>query len=490
MAEQSVMSQMSQVSEMSSVTTEDAGHDGGKKFRSIIVVLLLLLLGAGSLYFILPGGSDDGDSSDGEGSDSSGGGFGSSGGGPSGGTVVIEKKTTTTTKRTRRPRTTEGITFSPTPDQFQEPAPTPRTDRKPRHANEDLLLCTVSHRAFNKEVYPDDGLCDLLYYTTAYYDPAKKEFWGAFDALSFGVFREKVKASSATSKTSYGISFDYRYGKMIADQLKTSDGQNSFQGLWNDRIYHYGILHVLANSSEFKSTDRLQLLKELKKRQDALGNDKKGHLALGFQFIEREEYKKIAETANYLLKNYPITIMVTATHTFKLFGGYTVGPSSWGLEKRPYEMVYVADQWTNITTNDSITIMPSYTMKAYSWKTDDHPSYTRYTDGWWLFHWYTPTVQAQACEETEAQAQSPGMDDSGLYMFTGNKSAVYFLTYDTAETMKLKMENFFNFFNTSMKLPPKHGWAVYDVDFDHDTSNLCGKGSYSRLKQIRRYMRR
>ncbi|XP_054924515.1 uncharacterized protein [Dermacentor andersoni] len=252
----------------------------------------------------------EGDGGDGEKSDDSGneggslggggGGGETGGGGGTGGSLVVQKKTTTTTKRARR--TTEGITFSPTPDKFQEPAATPRTDRKPRTASEDLLLCTISHRAFNKYVYPEDGLCDLLYYTTAYYEPAKKEFRGARDVFSFGAFRAKVKEADATSKTSYGISFDYRYGKMIADQLKTSDAQSSFRNLWNDRIYHYGILHVWASPSEIKSTDKLQLLTELKNRQDALGTDKKGHRALGFQVTAVSDTNKTADTANYLLK--------------------------------------------------------------------------------------------------------------------------------------------------------------------------------------------
>ncbi|XP_070396001.1 uncharacterized protein [Dermacentor albipictus] len=406
-----------------------------KKFRIIIALLLLLLLIFATVYFITTSIGGEGGAGDGEKSDDSGNEGGSlGGGGGSGGTLVVQKKTPTTTKRARH--TTKGI--SPTPDKFQEPAATPRTDPKPRTASGGLLLCTISHRAFNTHVYPEDGLCDLLYYTTAYYDPAKKEFRGARDIFSFGAFRAKVKETAATSKTSYGISFDYRYGKMIADQLKTSDAQSSFRNLWNDRIYHYGILHVWASPSEIKSTDRLQLLKELKNRQDALGKDKKGHRALGFQLTAVSDKNKTADTANYLLKNYPITIIVTITHTFKApRGSYSEGPSSWKIGRTPYTMANVADEWTKITTNGSITIMPSYTMEAINWKVRSNGS--TFQNGSWTVDSYAPTVFSQTCKETYDQA--PVMDPLGLYMYTGKRSILFLFTYDTAETMKLKLSD-------------------------------------------------
>ncbi|KAL1479985.1 hypothetical protein MTO96_051415 [Rhipicephalus appendiculatus] len=209
-----------------------------------------------------------------------------------------------------------------------EPPPTPRPERKPRTDDGNILLCTISHRAFHKGLYPHDGLCDLLFYTMAYYEPTSKEILGSYDVFSFDVFRTKVKDTPADSRTQYGVSFEYRYGKFIADQLKSPDAQNSLKDLWNDRIYHYGILELWADPSDIQSTDKLQLFTELKKRQDVFGADKEGHRVLGFQHVDVEYTNKTADSANYLINKFPITILVTMTHTFKtLDEQFSEGPS-------------------------------------------------------------------------------------------------------------------------------------------------------------------
>ncbi|KAH7986541.1 hypothetical protein HPB52_024884 [Rhipicephalus sanguineus] len=86
------------------------------------------------------------------------------------------------------------------------PRPVPKT----RDPYDDLLLCTVSHRAIFKEMYPPDGYCDLLFYTVAYYEPNSTKFQGAYDEFSFDVFRSQARSLGASSKTGYGISFLFK----------------------------------------------------------------------------------------------------------------------------------------------------------------------------------------------------------------------------------------------------------------------------------------
>ncbi|KAL1470221.1 hypothetical protein MTO96_040562, partial [Rhipicephalus appendiculatus] len=169
-----------------------------KKFWLILLLLLLLLLGAVAVYFVVKS-SDDGGS----------GGDDDDGNEDNQGIHHITKKKPTA--KTPKSRPTKALhTTSPTPDQFKEPPPTPRPERKPRTDDGNILLCTISHRAFHKGLYPQDGLCDLLFYTMAYYEPTSKKILGSYDVFSFEVFRTKVKDTPADSRTQYGVSFEYR----------------------------------------------------------------------------------------------------------------------------------------------------------------------------------------------------------------------------------------------------------------------------------------
>ncbi|KAH6927981.1 hypothetical protein HPB50_010211 [Hyalomma asiaticum] len=87
-----------------------------------------------------------------------------------------------------------------------------------------------------------------------------------------------------------------------------------------------------------------------------------------------------------------------------------------------------------------------------------------------------------SCKDTYKQTGEHRSAQS--YMFSANNTAKFLLTYDTSETLRRKMEWFFRDVGT---LPKKHGWAVYDVDFE-DYTNMCYRGNFPRLKAIKRYL--
>lgn len=471
---------MSQMSEMSSMAQEPpaGGKEIDKKFVGTVVILLLLI---GALAFIYLSGSSSEANVDG----GSGGEDDSSGTsqGPSGtpGHFVTKATSTPSTRSTPRRRTVFVVTTSPTPDIIQETPYPARPVPKKREPYEDLLLCTVSHRAIFKEMYPPDGHCDLLFYTTAYYEPTSNQFRGARDEFSFSVFLSKARSAGANSKTGYGVSFDYVYSSVIDDQLRQSTAQDKFKALWNNNIYHYGMLHVYDKPDNITSTDKLRLLKTIKARQDALGANKNGHRVLGFRFVGG--YKnpdKYRQVLNYTQRNYPVTIIVTVGHMFKAsYGGKINGPQIW-YSGTYYALYDIASYWKLVKMDDNVRIMPSFTMSAAAWifngssgNLDDLQNYR--------INWWNPVIYVQSCKDTYSQS---GYHSDGELMFKGNKSLGFVLTYDTAENLKKKMEKFFG---VVTNLPKKHGWALYDVDLD-DFSNECSKGAFHRLKEISRYM--
>lgn len=470
---------MSQMSEMSSMAQEPpaGGKEIDKKFVGTVLILLLLIVVLAFIY--LSGSSSEANVDGGSGGDDDSSGTNQ---GPSGtsGQFVTKATSTPSTRSTPRRRTVFVVTTSPTPDLIQETPHPARPVPKKREPYEDLLLCTISHRAIFKEMYPPDGHCDLLFYTTAYYEPKSNEFRGARDEFSFSVFLSKARSAGANSKTGYGVSFDYVYSSIIDYELRQTTAQQKFQALWNNNIYHYGMLHVYDKAENLTATDKLRLLKTIKARQDALGANKNGHRVLGFKLLRGSaSHVKYIEVLNHTQRHYPVTIIVVVTHMFKVaYKDYILGPQLW-TSSRSYVLWDSSQYWIS-KFNDNVRVMPSFTMSAAAWifsgsngNLDDLLDYK--------IQWWNPVIYVQSCKDTYIQS---GYHSGGEFMFKGNKSVGFVLTYDTAENLKKKMEKFFV---AATNLPKKHGWALYDVDLD-DFSNECGNGAFHRLKEISRYM--
>ncbi|XP_070395456.1 uncharacterized protein [Dermacentor albipictus] len=450
-----------------------------KLFVGTVIILLLLIAG---LLFIYLSGSSAGASAhigSGEG-ESSGGGDGSSGpSGPSGPSGQFIKATPPppTTRATRRHRTIAVQTTSPTPDLIQETPHTARPVPKKREPYEDLLLCTISHRAIFKEMYPPDGHCDLLFYTTAYYEPSSKEFLGARDQFSFDVFRSQARSAGANSKTGYGVSFDYTYSSLIDDELKRTPAQHAFQALWNNNIYHYGMLHILDSLKRLTYKNQLRLIKTIKERQDALGASKNGQRVLGFLQVYKSD---ITTLVNFTQWNYPVTIIVTCGHTWKAsYDDVIRVPQLW-IGPKMTNLNDIASHWAKVKINDNVRIMVSFTMSASVWitkgSTGSATNPLSYRCKWW-----NPVVYVQSCKDTFSKTK---YIPSAETMISSSKGLEVLLAFDTAENLRKKTELFFARVGN---LPKKHGLALYDVDFD-DYTNACGKGAFQRLKTLSRYL--
>lgn len=472
---------------MSSVAPEPATDDKGVDKRFAVTVIILLLLVAvlaivylsGSSSAASAGKSDGG----GGGGDDNGDGKGSSDGG---GFIINGGPTPPTrmTPPTPRHSTQLVITTSPTPDTFQETTFPPRPVPKTRDPYDDLLLCTVSHRAIFKEMYPPDGYCDLLFYTTAYYEPNSTKFLGAYDEFSFDVFRSQARSLGASSKTGYGVSFLFKSPSDLSYELNTPTGKQKFGELFSDNIYHYGVLHAYGNEYDLEDSTIYSAFQKIKDQQDTLAQGKNGHRVLGFQIVDAfEEYASQQEDIiNSLIPTYPITIIVTISHHFKIAHGTTVqGLQGWYSPSTYYDLKDTAIQWGNLASSLSdVRIMASFTMAAAAWTLTSTSSYISDPESFSM-SWWNPVINVQSCKDS--YSQSATLQTDGEYMFTANATASFVLTYDTADTFIAKMMHFFSKVSPH---PKHHGWALYDVDFE-DYSGMCGS-AFARLKAISRYL--
>lgn len=404
--------------------------------------------------------------------------------------------TSTRTKKPKRP-TTEKKT-KPTANPVTEENTEPSTEG-PKTKKNSLLLCTISFRALHEIQYPPDGLCDILFYTSAYYEPNEEDFSGAYDVSSFDLFRTQAQSSSGA--TEYGVSFDYQYAADTAKALRNETGQSKFKKLWDDQIHHYGILHTWDDPPVLKAPNtKLDLIKVLKEQTDKIKGSVTVELVIGFQFKNGNDLTKLKDVADYILKTYPITVLVAISHLFKKkkldLSSYSNGPSTWdgcALKENqkadcPHLMKDIATQLKATKSLKNSTVMVSFTMAGAFWKLNSGVYVVKTNvkfnlGGYWQSRYFSPVEHTQACVENHTEPVR--LDKAGQFMYTGSGNNWFLLAYDTSETMQTKMKKFFELMGSPAG---RRGWAVYDVDFD-DYSNKCNYSSnFHGLRTVSKFL--
>ncbi|XP_077536159.1 uncharacterized protein LOC144148511 [Haemaphysalis longicornis] len=87
-------------------------------------------------------------------------------------------------------------------------------------------------------MYPEDGLCDYIYYTSVVV--LNRKLKALKIDMSWNVFKSQMKNRS---KTGGGISFDYRY--VTVAQLQQAKIVAELHNLVKLNIKHYGILNII-----------------------------------------------------------------------------------------------------------------------------------------------------------------------------------------------------------------------------------------------------
>ncbi|KAL3255999.1 hypothetical protein MRX96_017211 [Rhipicephalus microplus] len=209
-----------------------------------------------------------------------------------------------------------------------------------------MLLCTAGDFAVEKDMFPTDGLCELLFYTDVRF--LGDDFRGRYNEKSWRTFRRLAPASR---KTGFGMSIKYdakflpsRFGLYAvllvrrgisarrfseADDVRkamSSTGRKKLLQLYKGKIRHHGILRATCDSKTLKSdlTDKLRLINELKEFQNNLHGSQTGsvstpELVLGIRF---SDYLDEAEVAHH--PHLPISILVVQTHIDRRVGSVPV----------------------------------------------------------------------------------------------------------------------------------------------------------------------
>nr|XP_054926553.1 uncharacterized protein LOC129380150 [Dermacentor andersoni] len=166
-----------------------------------------------------------------------------------------------------------------------------------------VLLCAAGDFAVEEDMFPTDGLCDLLFYTHVRF--LGHDFQGRYNVKSWKTFRRLAPASI---KTGFGISVSYREADDVRKALNAT-GRQRLRQLYKEKIQHHGILRATCDPRTLKSdlAGKLKLITELKKFQDELSTSlttgvAKSELALGIRFTNYLDEAEVAHHPSAMLE--------------------------------------------------------------------------------------------------------------------------------------------------------------------------------------------
>ncbi|XP_077500068.1 uncharacterized protein LOC144110870 [Amblyomma americanum] len=479
------MTEMSQMSSIESSVAESRGAGGkgddqsNRMFTFLVVLAILLLLAIVGIQ--MTAGSSHGsgeDDADGDG------GGGESSKPPSGPGFIVKPPPPPTPPTTRRKRKTSTIKVTPeaTTDKFSEP-PTTLFPPKPQPGEQtDTLLCVVGQEAIVPK-FPDDGVCDLTFYADLVY--SNGDFTGKKHPVSWVVFQTIAQQSK---KTGYGLSADMSSdGKFSQAFTGSGKGKQLLKQYYDKKIVHHGILNAEGSESTLTSaasdSSKLGLINTFRQLHTEWGAAN-NHLVVGVRFSSYKTSSQNGAKATALktiVSKVSPTIVVVHTHVNSWKPGQKpVCMTSWEYPGSRDDQPNMKDVAVHVIPNASIPettiVMPSFSLASQIFKTGStyHSSKSSFSAKEFGFLNYV-----QVCMGVIKHKDYDAKAD--LYIWSQDN--FFSFCAETTETIISKVKK--SFLTYAAK---KHGVAFFDVDLD-DFDDSCKNGSFSRIKDVKTFLR-
>ncbi|XP_049513980.1 uncharacterized protein LOC119431742 [Dermacentor silvarum] len=114
------------------------------------------------------------------------------------------------------------------------------------------LICTVSDGLKLSMIFPEDGLCDYIFF-----DSLEKRRGATLAGPYTDPLKRFLDASSKSVKTQYGVGFDYANSRRVKDLLTMQDTISHLDSLWNWGVSHYGVVNTQVYSFGSDKLDEL-----------------------------------------------------------------------------------------------------------------------------------------------------------------------------------------------------------------------------------------
>ncbi|XP_070380407.1 uncharacterized protein [Dermacentor albipictus] len=135
-------------------------------------------------------------------------------------------------------------------------APRPILDRQ-------TLLCTYGTRTNRSTLFPDDGLCDLIFFDSIYKENQNLR-WAT--ATFGGNLRRMLDVTSNYRSTEFGVAFAYENRASLRTELNKTSTTNPLEVFWSRNVPNFGIVDVPAVGAGYKEIAEVyRALRELSK---------------------------------------------------------------------------------------------------------------------------------------------------------------------------------------------------------------------------------
>ncbi|XP_077491616.1 uncharacterized protein LOC144102177 [Amblyomma americanum] len=369
--------------------------------------------------------------------------------------------------------------------------PEPST-KSPREAlNERPLVCTMGSKISTGAMFPDDGLCDYIFYDSIY----KNRRNLLLNPRKFGNdLRIFLDSYSKYKITAFGLGFAFKQSRHVLANIRGS-GRSPLAYFWDRGIFHFGILDTPTENLRARDLDTaVECLKELDSQAET--QRRGGNPSFIFYAVVLRNSTYEDQYYRYFKYHYQPDVVIAQGHYYtgdNIFIDCRVFPPT--LLNRPQDpnSSYQHDLTTavdSILTLSRLTRLTKRTLWAVSvtmkgrWTTP----LSRNPFGFLVQCVNDPRSEsfgsyAEICRDPAFEQQ---------FTYSAEHGAV--LTYNATVRRVFTYDNEAGFCKKLCRVQGDHqdqrfGIAAFDLDYE-DFSNECASmnkyGTFSRLRALRR----
>ncbi|KAH6935644.1 hypothetical protein HPB50_007447 [Hyalomma asiaticum] len=367
-----------------------------------------------------------------------------------------------------------------------------------------VLLCTVRVRSSIRTfVYPEDGVCAITMFSSLFESrgntltPPYKD-----DLMHF------LDTASHHRKTQYGFGIDHENETLMSTLIANPTTKTYLDDMWSHRVYHYGQVNtppILKGISTLQyvtqSAKGLQMISQLM-NDNVDPTRQPSYTVLHYPLI----YEWMAADVAKALTSYPVDLLVAfgytaysdygkkncrvvppVLHSTELLDSFLLN------DTYPVRLVRVMSALVELKKQQTIRTELAVSLgMGGRWYVPALPDNAVGTPGNYPLGHRCTTVSGgdapprnqissivEACEDPNYN-QTFSYDNTFQAMFAFDKSDRTLFTYDSAASLRFKL------CETKKKVTDlRYNLVADDIQYE-DIDDLCGYGSYSRLRLLNR----
>ncbi|KAL1474398.1 hypothetical protein MTO96_038007 [Rhipicephalus appendiculatus] len=368
---------------------------------------------------------------------------------------------------------------SDSPQQNLRLPPTDPPTPPPEPKSPYLLACTVGQMAVLPLMLPEDGLCDIVFYTDMFFNSQNNNIEPVYGNTTFQLVRDRIKSFSTTT---FGLSmYPGSVGQFVSTKKKEMNA--SLNSLFLEGWMHFGMLHVqnILEYDELKNGPLkfLEVASEYLSTQSTLPQH---HVALGIGVRDTVYADYLLDKADSVVTDFPaISMIILKVHLDMTIYRSKINPlppnpDSVDFHKRNFvSLVSLGHQapkrLANLASQKNRYALLSFAMYGRGYRMKAGWNDVTARD---LAEYSINTEYRLTCKEP-SQPDYNDPDSTAV----GNTTLLFLAVFDNVKNIQDKMSA------RKTTMPAQRGGIMaYRVDMD-DWDGFCGEGKFPRLKAMK-----